>query len=111
MNRPGEAFENSEFTKARVFAEALSNRSRNSGSHIPKDIVERDSRLNEQLAALKKKLQSAYEKQDTEATAALEPQLKELNANGRLTFQASDRTIRYSQPQNILNRWLCTRQL
>ncbi|MBI4964147.1 MAG: tetratricopeptide repeat protein [Desulfomonile tiedjei] len=78
MNRPVEALKTSEYTKARVFAEALSKRGRNSGSDLPKEVMEKDSLLNEQLAAVAKRLQGAYEKQEKSAISPLEQEVSNL---------------------------------
>jgi CHAT domain-containing protein len=70
----------SEYTKARVFTEWLSRRSEGSTPQIPKDVLDEDSQLNDQLAALSKRLQDAYSKGDKEAIPVLEPQVKEVKA-------------------------------
>jgi tetratricopeptide (TPR) repeat protein len=77
MNYNVEALRSSEYTKARVFAEGLSRRAEGSLFNVPKEIVTRDSELNEQLAALTKSLQKGYEKENRDIIAALEPQVKE----------------------------------
>jgi tetratricopeptide (TPR) repeat protein len=76
MNRPLEAFKDSEYTKSRVFAEALSKRSDGVMFDIPADILKQDRDLNDELAALKKKRQEAYEKSTQEVIAAIEPQVE-----------------------------------
>ena len=65
-NRPVEAFKESEYTRARIFAESMSKRSEYSGLDVPKDIRDRDSQLTDELAALTNNLQKAYEKQNKE---------------------------------------------
>lgn len=77
MNQPVEALKNSEYTKARVFAEGLSRRSERGVIDVPKRIISTDSELNEQLAGLTKSLQKGYEKQNKEIVTALEPQVKQ----------------------------------
>jgi tetratricopeptide (TPR) repeat protein len=77
MNRPVEAFKESEYTRARIFAESISKRSEYAGLDVPKDIRDKDSQLTDELAALTKNLQKAYEKQNKEQIAVLEPQVKE----------------------------------
>jgi tetratricopeptide (TPR) repeat protein len=77
MNRPVEAFKESEYTRARIFAESISKRNASSGLDVPTDVRDKDSQLADELAALTKNLQKAYEKQNKEQIAVLEPQLKE----------------------------------
>jgi CHAT domain-containing protein len=77
MNRPVEALKESEYTRARIFAEFISKRSEYSGLDVPKDIRDKDSQLTDELAALTNNLQKAYEKQNKEQIAVLEPQVKE----------------------------------
>ena len=62
LNRPLEAFKDSEYTKSRIFAEAMSKWSESTRFDIPADVLTKDRELNDQLAALKKKRQEAYEK-------------------------------------------------
>jgi len=76
MNRPTEAFKESEYTRARIFAEAISRRGEYAGLEVPKEMREKDSLLNDELASLRKNLQKAYEKANKEQIAALEPQVK-----------------------------------
>ncbi|MFH1116524.1 MAG: tetratricopeptide repeat protein [Pseudomonadota bacterium] len=77
MNRPVEALRETEYTRARTFAEAISRRSDSSGIDVPKNLSERDSELNNELSALMRSLHKAYQKQNKEQTAVLEPQEKE----------------------------------
>ena len=77
MNRPVEALKESEYTRARIFAESISKRSEYAGLDVPKDIRDKDSQLTDELAALTKNLQKAYEKQNKEQITVLEPQVKE----------------------------------
>ncbi|MFC1835593.1 tetratricopeptide repeat protein [Thermodesulfobacteriota bacterium] len=78
LNKPTEAWKSSEYTKARVFAEAMSRHSEGKGFDVPADILETDEEINDQLAAMKKNRQKAYEKQNKELIESLEPQIKEL---------------------------------
>ena len=77
MNRPLEAFKDSEYTKSRVFAEAMSKWSEETGFDIPADVLKQDRDLTDQLAALKKKRQEAYEKSNQEIISVIEPEVKE----------------------------------
>src|SRR5208283_4918742 len=77
LNKPVDALKESEYTKARVFAEGLSRRAEASVPQVPKDLLEKDSQLNDQLAALTNNLQKAYEKENKEVITVLEPQVKE----------------------------------
>jgi tetratricopeptide (TPR) repeat protein len=78
MNQPIEAYKGSEYTKARVFAEALSRLAGTERLDVSADLLKSDSELNDQLSALKKNRQKAYEKENKEVIAVLEPQIKEL---------------------------------
>jgi tetratricopeptide (TPR) repeat protein len=82
LNKPADALRESEYTKARVFAEGLSRRAEGSAPQVPKNVLEADSQLNDHLAALTNNLQKAYEKENKETITVLEPQVKE--AKGRL---------------------------
>jgi len=75
MEKPEDAFTGSEYTRARLFAEALSRLSAESGSDIPADVLKEDKDLNDKLAALKKTRQNAYEKSDKLLIESLEPQI------------------------------------
>lgn len=50
MNQSAEALKNSEYTKARVFAEGLSRRGEGTVLDVPRQLIAKDSELNEQLA-------------------------------------------------------------
>jgi tetratricopeptide (TPR) repeat protein len=80
MNRPLEALKQSEYTKARLFSEALLRRMEGTRIDVSRDILEKDSSLNDQLAALTKSLQKAYEKNNKEVILVLEPQVKDMKA-------------------------------
>ena len=80
LNRPLEAAKWSEYTKARLFAESISRRSGVGTAGVPRDILRKDEEITDQLAALKKTRQAAYEKNNKEQIAALEPQVKDLEA-------------------------------
>jgi len=77
LNQYPEALRTSEYTKARVFAEAMAARASESPARVPPQIVETDQLINNELAALTKSLQSAHEKVKKRAIAALEPQVIE----------------------------------
>jgi tetratricopeptide (TPR) repeat protein len=77
LNRPLDALRESEYTKARMFAEGLSKRAEGSTPEVSKDVVDLDSQLDEQLAALTKNLQRAYEKGNKDSIAVLELQVNE----------------------------------
>jgi CHAT domain-containing protein len=77
MSRPIEAFKESEYTRARIFAEAVSKRGESVGLDVPREVHEKDSSLTDQLASLTKNLWNAYEKGNKDLIAAFEPQVKE----------------------------------
>ncbi|MBI5570197.1 MAG: tetratricopeptide repeat protein [Desulfomonile tiedjei] len=80
MNKPLEALKQSEYTKARLFAEAISNRGGYTGRDVPKEIREEDAALANELAALTKSLQKGYQKENKDIIASLEPQVNEAKA-------------------------------
>jgi len=81
LNRPHEAFKDSEYTKSRIFAEAMSKWSESTHFDIPADVLARDRQLNDQISALKKKRQEGYRKANQEVITVIEPQVKELEGN------------------------------
>jgi tetratricopeptide (TPR) repeat protein/CHAT domain-containing protein len=94
MNQPMEAYKGSEYTKARVFAEALSRGAGTERLDVSADLLKNDAELNDQISALKKNRQKAYEKENKEVIAVLEPQIKELEE--KLT--AHIKTLREKHP-------------
>jgi CHAT domain len=83
-NKLAEAFKISEYTKARVFAEAMSRLSESEGFDVPSVIVKEDELLNDRLAALKKRRQKAYEKGYKPVIDSLEPQIKDMEERLRV---------------------------
>jgi len=77
MNRPLDAFRDSEYTKSRIFSEAMSNSFQSMSFDIPADVLNKDRELNDRLAAVKKKAQKAYEKGNQEAISVIEGLLKQ----------------------------------
>ena len=78
MKKPLEAFKESEYTRARIFAEAISRRAEYGGYDIPPDVRDQDASLTDELASLTKNLQNAYENENKDQIASLEPQVKEV---------------------------------
>ena len=76
LSRPLEAIRISEYAKSRVFAERLLRLSEGTVFQAPADILQTDRILNDQLAALKKRRQEAYEKANREIISVMEPQVK-----------------------------------
>jgi hypothetical protein len=107
LNRPTEAFKESEYTRARIFAEAISKRSEYAGLDVPRDVREKDSLLTDQLSALTKNLQHAYEKGKKEVIASLEPQVKEAKQRLAAHIDALRKqyplyaATRYPQPMDL----------
>ncbi len=121
QNQPQEAYRITELTRARVFAESMSNRmgaGKNLG--VPREIAKQDEAITDELAARKKSLQKAYEKNNRLTIESLEPQVKELE--GKL--QAHIKMLRdkyplfaatkYPQPMDLSqtaltdNEWVLT---
>jgi len=72
--------EAAEATKARVFAESLSAKSQNVFSDVPRDVIDRDTEINNKLAAMLQGLQKAYEKGSKDAIESFEKQVRLLRA-------------------------------
>ena len=95
LNRHLEAFKDSEYTKSRVFAEAMSkNSSEGKRFDIPSGVLKKDRELNDRLATLKKKRQVAYEKANQEVISVIEPQVEQLEKR----FQANVEMLRDKYP-------------
>jgi tetratricopeptide (TPR) repeat protein len=77
MNKPTDSLKVSEYAKARMFSEAISRRVEGRYQDIPEELMDKDLEVNERLTALLKQRQTAYEKGQTEAIDALEPQIKQ----------------------------------
>ena len=77
---------------------------------VPKDVLERDSQLNDELGALTKKLQKGYEKQNKEVITVLEPQVKQ--AKEKLAAHVDMLRKKYPlfAATNTPNRWICLKQ-
>ena len=54
----------------------MSKRSEETGFDVPADVLKQDRHLTDQLAALKKKRQEAYEKSNQEVISVIEPEVK-----------------------------------
>ncbi len=78
MQKAEEAMKGSEYTKARVFAETISRQAKGQQFDVPAGVVKKDQAISDQLAALKKQRQKAYENDNKLAIEALEPQIKKL---------------------------------
>ncbi len=94
MKKRKEALKGSEYTKARVFAETISRQAEGQQFDVPPKILKQDQAITDQLAALKKQRQKAYEKKNKLTIEALEPQIKELEAK----LQAHIKMLRSKYP-------------
>lgn len=93
MNKPTDAFRQSEFTKARTFCEGLSRQSMNATMGVPAHVMAADAAQNQRLAAVMKALQKAYEEDDRKAMSVLEPQMKA--ARNKLEAHVASLRARY----------------
>ncbi len=93
MKKSSEAFRESEFTKARTFSEGLSRRSADAMMGIPADTMSRDAALNQELAAVARALNKAYEEDDRKTITVLELQLK--TAKDKLAKHVTDMRAHY----------------
>ncbi|MEW6351002.1 MAG: CHAT domain-containing tetratricopeptide repeat protein [Thermodesulfobacteriota bacterium] len=78
MHKPVDALNISEFTKARVFAEAASRKSAGAGTDIPDDVRRTGEDLTAQLTALKKARKEALDNGRKATAENLEPRISEL---------------------------------
>jgi len=77
MGRFLEALKQSEYTKARLFSEAMSRKTGVGPASIGKKVLDKESRIVYRMSALAKKLQQAVEKGDAATVASLDRQLDE----------------------------------
>lgn len=77
LNKPLDALRESEYTKARMFAEGFSRRAEGYAPQAPRDVLDKDCQINGQLAALTRNLQNAFEEDNNEVIAVLESQVGE----------------------------------
>lgn len=82
LNRKEEALKWSEYTKARLFSEALSKQSGNSIPSIPESVLLDDEKLNAEFAAVLTKRQEAYEKNNKDVVNTIDSEVK--SARSRL---------------------------
>jgi tetratricopeptide (TPR) repeat protein len=94
QHKPQEALKTTEYTKARVFSEAMSRMSEGKNLAVPPEIVKQHNAITNELAAQKKKLQKAFEKNNKLVIESLEPQVKQLE--GKL--QAHIQMLREEYP-------------
>ena len=105
--KPEQSFKESEGTKARIFAEALSGRSQNVVHDIPKSVVDQDSAINNRLAALSQGLQKAYEKGSKDAIESFEKQVKDVRSERERHIDKLRKeyplyaATKYPQPMNL----------
>lgn len=101
LNRPSEGWTVIEYTKARVFSEAISRNLHYLKSDAPDDIVKADLAFSAQVAGLKQKRREAIEKDDQPLVKYLEPQISALTEN----FIAHVKRIRDEHPLFAANRY------
>ncbi|MFC1836058.1 tetratricopeptide repeat protein [Thermodesulfobacteriota bacterium] len=77
LKRPLQSFRESEYTKARIFAESISRWTKGMSLDVPADVLKQDALLNDQLAALKRSRQKAYKERNKELIRSLEPAINE----------------------------------
>jgi tetratricopeptide (TPR) repeat protein len=93
MNKPAEAFRESEFTKARTFSEGLSRRLAKSTMSVPADAMALDDALTQQLAAVTRALHKAYEEYDHKAISVLDARVR--TAKDKLAAHVDFMRVRY----------------
>ncbi len=94
MNKATEAWNTSEYSKARLFAEAMSRRTAGATFDLPKALQDTDQVLMDQLSALKKQRQAAYEKDNNDRISELEPRIRQLEEQ----FAAHKKMVREKFP-------------
>jgi tetratricopeptide (TPR) repeat protein len=89
-----EAFQASEYTKARFFAEVMTRRSHATAFSISPEIQSQDQSINNELASLKTNLQKAIEKNDQLLINSLQPQVRDLEGE----FEKHVKMLRANYP-------------
>jgi CHAT domain-containing protein/tetratricopeptide (TPR) repeat protein len=79
LNKLPEAFKISEYTKARLFSEAMARSAQGQRFDVPAEVIRTGSGISDKLAAVKKQRAQAVE-QTPEAVPALEEEIKSLEA-------------------------------
>jgi tetratricopeptide (TPR) repeat protein len=109
MNKPSEAFRESEFAKARTFSEGLCRQSATATMGVPDDVMTADAVLNQELAAATKALHKAFEEDDQKTILVLEPQVKSAKdklaahvASMRASYPLLAAT-RYPEPMDLMH--------
>lgn len=80
MNRPEASLKRAEGTRARSFAEALSRRSIGVSLNVPREVIEHDMQINDNLAYLLTGLERAYRKGNKEEIDSFVDQIKRARA-------------------------------
>lgn len=101
MHKPREALKMSEYSKARVFSESMIRVSSPSNTRVPADILRTNEEILNQLAELKRRRQTAYEKSDREAITVLE---RQIDALGR-KLESQVRMLRNKYPLFAATRY------
>lgn len=91
----------SEFTKARVFSEQISRRLSTSAFQIPREILERDMSLQDQLSALKQARDQSFKSGRQEALDAIGRQIDDID----IEFQEHVRGLRRNYPLFAASRY------
>ncbi len=89
-----EALKQSEYTKARLFSEALSRRTTTLSMSIDQATIDKEFQIGDRISALTKKLQQAVEKGDSAAVASLDKLLDQ----EKTRMDAHVRTLREKYP-------------
>lgn len=93
MNKPSDAFRESEFTKARTFAEALARLSATTTMDLPAEVMATDTALNLRLVAANKALRTAYDQDDRGKISILEAEAE--SAKDKLAAHVSSLRSRF----------------
>jgi len=101
MKKPLDAFKTSEYTKARIFAEAVARRTEGRGLDVPAEVVERDAQLNDRLARVKEMVQKASETGKLQAVRHLKLRVAEVEAE----LQDYVKDLRKSYPLFAASRY------
>lgn len=78
LGRPLEALKQSEYTKARVFSEAMHGRRGETLQEIPGHVLKKDSVLTEKISAIRRKMQQAIERGSPAEIAHIRSRVEEL---------------------------------
>lgn len=112
MDKPAEALKASEYTKARVFAESMSQMREGANLDVPADIMAKHDALTSRIAALRTNKRQAFEKGNQDLTRSLDTEIKDVESKlGELISMLREKypkfaATRYPEPMDLAQTML-----